>query len=556
MTSSIASAWSVHVHAGRDHVVARPGTKTRLPVRVEPGRPLVVEVRGVAPNEPVVVAVGSDEQELTTSQEGVVRWSPSHLLDATAGVVPLQVMRLDGEALSLSLDVKPSKLAEQSLRALLDDLDALAPGLSADLGGAGLTATDRHAQPEALLQLMEEVTGVVAEATAQIRMHPLHKVKQRVTAVPASAPRMTAPDVRWLCQHPADELRARSTGREAAVHREIRRDLDVAENRGAVGVLGHLRTVLDGLDDVLEQDRYRIEAGRAAREAFRTDRGNLFQERDVPRLRAITARRERIGALTAEVRRAYRRTGLPRSVPAGELHRSDRVESHPGYWGLYRVAQLVRGVRAPSASPVLHPVRNLDELYETWCAIQMASALAAWAGTSLGKVLRLESAGWFVKLPQGEIARVQRGDREFRLLYEPLYPFRGDGLIVKLHHGRPWAPDLVIEERAAGQPVTLHVFDAKHRIDPTRRDRLPVDALREVWFKYPDSIGFRETMLPAVASAWILYPGPEYLVRLHSPQMLSDDWPPDRVRGGAVSLVPGAGDAVKSLQRLLGVLLQ
>jgi len=214
------------------------------------------------------------------------------------------VTRSDGASLELAMNVKPSKLAEHSLQALLDDLDALAPGLSADLGGTGLMAADRSAEPEALLQLMEEATGIVAESTAQIRMHPLHRLRESVSAVPATSPRQTARDVRWLCQHPVAELRARSSGRDAGVHRNSVRDLDVEENRGAIGVLGHLQSVLDEMGGLLEQERLRIETGRAAREAFRTERGNLFQERDVPCLRAITSRRLRIQALAGEISRA------------------------------------------------------------------------------------------------------------------------------------------------------------------------------------------------------------------------------------------------------------
>ena len=555
MTSSTADRWAVHLRAGTDHVVARPGARAPGAVRAEPRGPLWIEVRGLDPAETVTVSIGSEELEFIAPEDGVVRWSPSHLLGATAGIVPVVVTRPNGDDLALALEVKPSKLAERSLRALLDDLEDLAPGLSSDLGGAGLVVTERRASPEALLQVMEEATGVVAESTAQIRMHQLHRLRERVSAVPRSSSRTTARDVRWLCQHPAAELRATATGRDAAVHREASRDLDVAENRGAVGVLGHLQALLDDMGEILEVDRRRLEAGRAVREAFRTDRGNLFQERDVPRLRAISARRRRVRELAGEIARARLRTGLPPYLPSGRLHRSTRVESHPGYWGLYRVAQQIQDVQAPAAKPVLAPVSNLDELYETWCAIQLASALASWAGTSIGRILRLQEAGWFVRLPRGEIARVQSGECEIRLLYEPQYSWGGDGPLVKLHPGRPWAPDLVIEERAGGHPISLHIFDAKHRVDPTRPDLLPLDAVREVWFKYTDSIGFRTSQLPAVASTWVLFPGRSASVHLNSPQMLTPEWPVERAQGGAVSLVPGGHEAVTELSRLLSVLL-
>lgn len=555
MTSSTREQWWLQVRIGTERRVVRPGSRSAGALRTEPGRPLVLEVSGLEPAERVAVELGGDDLELTASEQGKLRWSPAHLLEAVAGIVLLQVRRRDGSTLGLELDVKPGKLAERSLVALLRDLDAVSAGLSADLGGRGGVYTDRRAGPEGLLQILEQVTGVVAEATAAIRTHPLTQVREVITVVPAASPRLTARGARWLCQHPVAQERARASGREAAVRVRIDRDLDVPENRGAMGVLARLQALLRDVGVQAEEERLRIEAGRAAREAFRTRRSNLFAERDVPRLRALASRQARALGLAEQVQRARRRTGLPGSLARGPLCRSARIEEHPGYWGLYRVADLVEKTQAPLPAPALQPVRNLDELYETWCAIRLASVLAKQAGTSIGKVLRLEESGWFVRLARGEIARVEIRGREFRLHYEPVYEWAGRGPLVKLHPGRPWSPDLVIEERSAGQPVALHVFDAKHRIDPNRPDLLPMEAMREVWFKYPDSIGFAQSLLPAVASAWILYPGRAPGVHLLSPRMMSPDWPTGRVRGGAVSLVPGVKEAGEGLAGLVGTLL-
>lgn len=527
--------------------MVRPDDPASPDVQARSGRPLVIEVGGLDPGTTVSTRVGTDEIEMTVPGGGLLKWSPSHLLDAVAGTVPVSVTGPTGSALEVALHVVPSKLAEGSLLALLQDLDQLAPGLSADLGGKGMTTQVRAAPSEWLMQVLEQEMGLVSEATGRIRMRPLHRSHERVSAVPSSVPRLTARDVRWLAQHPANELRARAAGRDAGVRRDASIDLDVPENRGVVGLLGHLSALVDALTDLVGQERSRLEASRSVREAFLTSTGNLFTEQDQPRLRALASREKRAWALANELAQARLRTGLPRELAPSPLPRSARIESHSGYWGLYQVEQRISHVDTPTPPPVLQPLGNLDDLYETWCAIQLASALAGWAGTSVGKVLRLEASGWFVRVPRGEIVRVEKGGKEYRLHYEPQYHWKGRGDIVKLHPGRPWCPDLVIEVWEQEGLVELHVFDAKHRIDPEQPNRLPKDALKDVWFKYPDSIGFRESGLPAVSSVWILYPGDRAEIRMNSPRMLRSEWPRQRVSGGAISAVPGENPDLQGL---------
>jgi hypothetical protein len=58
-----------------------------------------------------------------------------------------------------------------------------------------------------------------------------------------------------------------------------------------------------------------------------------------------------------------------------------------------------------------------------------------------------------------------------------------------------------------------------------------------VWLKYGDSIGDAAGW-PVVRSVWALWPGAR--VRLMGPRMRDPDWPPDRLRGGTIGLLPGA----------------
>jgi hypothetical protein len=144
----------------------------------------------------------------------------------------------------------------------------------------------------------------------------------------------------------------------------------------------------------------------------------------------------------------------------------------------------------------------------------------------------LVDPGWFATLRRGEIATWSAPARTVTVHYEPEIGATGD--LRKLHHGKPWRPDLVIDVAWADGTRDVHVLDAKLQTD---RGAAPWAALQEVWLKYGDSIGDAAGW-PVVRSVWALWPGAR--VRLMGPRMRDPDWPPDRLRGGTIGLLPGA----------------
>ncbi|MBI4815738.1 MAG: hypothetical protein HY791_05760 [Deltaproteobacteria bacterium] len=529
---------------------------TAEPLAVPGFGPVIIEGSGLAPNGAARIVLGPEEIQVLVGRDGHVRYVNERWLSAVAGRVRISLGDADIDdtrEAAVELVVRPTKLAEESLRALIADLDAIAPGLTADLGGKAMIETKLAATPESVLTELERVVGAVLESAVWVRHRPLGRVRERVMAVPSDSPMTTARDVRWLAMHPASRARVSAGGRGAAVQRERELDLDVPENRGVEGLFARLDTLIGSLAHRLSGEHERIQATRSAREAFVTDRGNLFTEQDVPRLRGIERRKNRLGALEADLAAARACAALPAKLPKGQLTRSTQVETHPGYWGLFRASEQVGAIELGVPLPAFVPLDSLDALYETWCAIEVAKSAARAFDATLSNVLRLDRDRWFVHLPRGEYGRIDLGEVELRLLFEPEYAYNSTAELRKLHPGRPWCPDVVLEVRRDSRPVALHVFDAKHRLDANRFASVPKEALVDVLAKYPDSIGFCESGLPAVMSAWVLFPGPVPHIELNSPQMLGESWPPARVRGGAIALRPGMPEGGAKLEELLRV---
>ena len=521
-------------------------------ITAEAGDVLRVELAGAEPFGVIELAIGREHLPIRADADGAAQYSDRGALDAVAGR-----LRVRADGLEVAVDVRPSKLTESALRAMLDDLEALAAGLSNDLGGraeGALSSESPH--PDALLSRLENVVGAVGEAAAWVRRRPLHRVDERVRPVPANSPRLSARDARWLARSPAAVAlaSARAPGRALAVRRDRRLDLDLPENRGVIGLLDHLRGLVEALGRAVDDERARLAAGRNARERFRTRRGNLFDERDRPRLAALDVRFRRISLLRADLERARVRSGLPPDLPGAHLlPRTAAVEGHPGYWNLRVVWERLHGVGRIAPSVELAPLDDLDTLYEVWCATQVVAALADRAGRRASEVIQIRTDGWFARLAPGEIAAVlfngidgtdDSSAIRATLEYEPEIAHGGSGELARLTRGAPLRPDLVLTIRRAGHPPHVHIFDAKHRIAREHPHQVPRDTLHEIWARYGEDIVFRADQLPAIRSVWILYPAAVDTPYLVSRRMLDSAWPPDRLRVGAIPLVPGCPQAL------------
>lgn len=513
------------------------------PTIVHGAGPIEVELRGAGPWTLTI----ADVLVTTDPVPGGENWSSERLLERVVGPLTLRATQ-QGQPLVIELDVRPTKLTRTEIAALLEELHDLA----ADLAGPGV-ADLRGA--DAQLTHVEGLLGHLAEAANGIRRKPLHRRLERVRAVAAAEPQLVARDVRWLARHPAQALRATGGTRAAAVLRDPHKDLDVLENRGVISVFNALRSTLSTLESRLHHADADLAArARALRHAPAApdapDPEALY--RADQRLRQ---RRQRAAQLRDEIDRLRARTGLPPTLPGlPSMPRTHQVESHPSYWQVHRVGESVAAL--PTLRPTaFSPVADLDTLYERFVTLRIADALAAWAEVSLREHLQLRADGWGLCFPQGPLLTVKRGDLTVHLRAEPSYAYDGEGRVCRLRPGRPWRPDAVLEVLRHEHTVALHVLDAKHRRDPARAHDggKPLAALADIWLRYGDGIGDRDTGLPLVQSVWMVWPGDAPLVDPQAPAMLLPGWPEDRLRGGSVSLRPR--DPPQALRQLVAALL-
>ncbi len=496
---------------------------------------LVVRSRGHRPGAFVLLTVGDREIELRADASGLASWTGPGLLAEVAGEVKVAV-----DARSVSFVVQPNKLVAEAISALVTELEAVAEGLSLSAGAVSTVEGVRSRDRE--LSLLEMAVGLAASAAPAIRRRPLHRAREEVWAAPAVGGPRTARDVRWLATHPVASVRAAATGRSVGVRRERRADLDTLENRGVLTAYDRLDAAATDLRARVSEELGRLEAGREAREAFVTEHGNLWQERDAPRALGLERRRARIDELRREIAAIRLRAGLPDLRPRGpRMLRTPRVDAEPAYWTTFRAFLIADGQDESSVAPA--PIRALDELWEQWCTVVVARALGdllgAWSGT-----FEIDP-GWFSTLARGEVATWTQELRTVRLLYEP--EIGREGEIRKLHPGRPWRPDLVVEVRWIDGSLDLHVLDAKFRREAGGP---PWTALQEVWWKYGEGIGDASGQ-PLVRSVWVLWPGEG--ARLVGPAMLKPGWPEERLRGGTIGLWPGTPSS--ELARALTVVL-
>lgn len=528
-TSSTPESVTLEVEAGG----VRIGTD-----RIEvPGHgDLRVRSRGHRAGEVVELWVGEQCVELVADPAGAVAWTAPGLLATVAGEIAIRV----GER-QVVFGVRPDKLVAAEIAALVADLEAIGEGLAHAAGAVSSFGEARSRDRE--LSVLDTAVGLAASAAGAIRRRPIHRTREVVRAVPRATGPRSAADVRWLATHPMQAIGASGAGRPVGVRRERRADLDTLENRGVLAAYDTLVGAIDDLQGVVDDELRRLEVAKPAREAFLTENGNLWTERDLPRQEALARRRAVLTSLESEAATTRTRSGLPDLRPRGaRMLLTPRVASEPAYWATFRaflLAEQAAGDRVPSAAA---PVRALDELWEQWCVVQLVAAVAVVLGPPDGS--RLVDPGWFSTLRKGPVATWASPRRTIRVLAEPAY---ADGASDprKLFPGRPWRPDAVLELHWADGTRDLHVLDAKYRRE---QGGAPWTALQEVWWKYGEGIGGRDGW-PVVRSVWVLWPGEG--TRLVGPRMLDPEWPVERLRGGAIGIRPGATTAVGDVVRRL-----
>lgn len=467
------------------------------------------------------------------------RWNPG----AAAGLHAV-ALRDAGGARRWQLRAEPRKIDQERYAALIDDLQQVGYGLVASLGGSAAEGAAGQPQPAegaldayyaAILGQLPSFERAVRQVAARphelLAPHgqrgPLDLARQ---VDPAALARMAEGALDPAPPGVADALQQALRPGGGMLPREIEQPApspthDIYEHR----LLGHLLGLL-----LLR-----------TRQIHALAEGGLQRAGQLPTARA--ARLREIAQACAAAERSLRGLrALPLLGAVGPLASfhgpTALLQRDPRYRTIYQMWQALR--QQPAflfQSPLLSiPIADLPQLYESWCALQVAAALLAAGGEVRSQRLvrpavdgdALATVGLATDAPLLVIAR---GDAELRLRYQPRYrPGAGPTRLRSLdRHTR--TPDLSIEVWRAGAAPQALVLDAKYRLDDDGRG-VPQDALAEA-YAYRGAIGYGGA--GAVRRALLLYPG------------AASELYPSGV--GVVAALPGQqGDLARALAEALG----
>jgi hypothetical protein len=189
------------------------------------------------------------------------------------------------------------------------------------------------------------------------------------------------------------------------------------------------------------------------------------------------------------------------------------------------------------------PVDDLPSLYECWCLLEVAQAMAT-VGELVEQHLCVPERGvvhgvgptvWNVRLPEDRplVRRRSVNGVEWRLWYHRRFaPHMGQG--AQLGSLDPFlrVPDIVIEMVRPGSAPRLIIFDAKYRLTAT--GNLSEDVL-ETAYAYHGGLGYAGE--PASVATFVLFPGTEGF---------------EAGGVGAVPLVPGIPSRLAEVIRRIG----
>tara|TARA_B110000046_G_C13005484_1_gene404238 strand:- start:1140 stop:2600 length:1461 start_codon:yes stop_codon:yes gene_type:complete len=193
------------------------------------------------------------------------------------------------------------------------------------------------------------------------------------------------------------------------------------------------------------------------------------------------------------------------------------LQQKPGYAKVYRAWQQLRWYLDLLGEDASLSVRNVAELYEVWCFLQVHDILL-----KLGFNLKPESKGYLVdKGLRVDMVDGLKGSFDFT---------REDGIRLKLTHEprfhegtgpiRTWRttqkPDIVLSATFSDGREHMWVFDAKYRIESDKHsttDLVPDDAINQM-HRYRDALIHLDSSAVMKANksrpvfgAYVLYPG-------------------------------------------------
>jgi predicted component of viral defense system (DUF524 family) len=161
-----------------------------------------------------------------------------------------------------------------------------------------------------------------------------------------------------------------------------------------------------------------------------------------------------------------------------------------GYSDAYRAISVLQMGLAIQGDDIDFSVRDVHDLYETWCFIGLVHLIAAkYAGAvDVSGLVRIEELGIRMRLKRGEKSEIEFRDeshgRKLLLSYNPSFSgLTGDQ-----------RPDVVLRIQQGSWPELIVVFDAKYRLNASeeyvRRFNSvgpPIDAINAI-HRYRDAI--------------------------------------------------------------------
>lgn len=213
----------------------------------------------------------------------------------------------------------------------------------------------------------------------------------------------------------------------------------------------------------------------------------------------------------------------------------------PNYREIYRMWQAQRQTPQLSFdSPLFYlPIRDLPQLYESWCVLMLAQALVSLADQVLEQRFftvqhtQQQLATVVLQLrEQAPMLKLRYRDATLTLRYHPYYqPDKQQAWhsLDRFTH----IPDCTIEIERPNQTPKLLVFDAKYRV--ANGQTLPPDALSDA-YTYLGAIAYAQQR--AVIGSFICYPA----------QTANERYAADL---GVLSLLPDHPNATNMLNRVL-----
>lgn len=466
-----------------------------------------VEIRHRDPNIVAGLAPGDGGRVVAGSVDFGGQVGQSRFVAAVGGV----------EEVAFEVEVFPTKVSFAMAEAMRAEIDDTLAGLAfAYLRATSRTAAEAFVPPRRAtwLTLVRRALDPLEAALDRIAAQP-HRDLLR-TPTPTRAEQVRRPDAtvrravgRGQGTGGWNRLRSGVPVRAVVPSRQPHATLDTAEHRWLHARLAAARRTLAGL--------HAAEASRAPTRRRRRILADLADAED--RL----ARLLRLDPLAA----AETESAPPAPTP--------RLLAAPGYAEAYDACRALGLGLALADGPVPHATNDLWLVYEVWCTLTLARAVAEALGQEIPPeaFFRAEHRGLRFLLRRGHRHAVtfERDDMRVRLAYNPRF---GDGLV-------PQRPDLLLTVERDGA-VQRFVLDAKYRRDDSagyaRRYGTPgppEDALGDL-HRYRDAIVDRQGRR-RVAEAVALFP---HEVK---PEAFAESrlWTSiERIGVGAIPLVPGA----------------